>query len=127
MSDGSGRENRMAVVNATVEFERWIEALTHREQKAVLQVVKILEQVGIALGEPYSSALKGTKHPLRELRPKRGRSALRVIYAFDPRREALLLLGGDKGEDNRFYERAIPKAERLWEAHLAGLERGGRR
>src|SRR5512133_3279724 len=84
-------ENRMAVVNATDEFERWIEGLTHREQKAVLHGVKILEQVGVALGEPYSSALKGTKHALRELRPKRGASPLRIIYAFDPQREALLL------------------------------------
>ncbi len=93
------------------------------EQKAVLQVVKILEQVGIALGEPYTSALKGTKHPLRELRPKRGASPLPIIYAFDPKREALLLIGGDKGNDKRFYERAIPRAEQLWEAHLEHLDK----
>jgi hypothetical protein len=101
--------------------------LSHRDQKAVLQVVKILEQVGIALGEPYSSALKGTNYPLRELRPKRGASPLRIIYAFDPEREALLLIGGDKGHDKRFYERAIPRAEQLWEAHLKHLEKEGER
>lgn len=117
----------MAVVNATHEFEQWIEALSHREQKSVLQVVKILEQVGIALGEPYSSALKGTNYPLRELRPKRGRSPLRIIYAFDPRREALLLLGGDKGADKRFYERATPRAEQLWDEHLQDLAKEGKR
>jgi len=117
----------MAVVNATHEFEQWIEAMSHREQKSVLQVVKILEQVGIALGEPYSSALEGTRYPLRELRPKRGRSPLRIIYAFDPRREALLLLGGDKGADKRFYERAIPRAEQLWEEHLQDVAKEGKR
>jgi hypothetical protein len=117
----------MPIVNATAELEQWIEGLSHREQKVVLQVVKILEQMGVALGEPYSSALKGAKHSLRELRPKRGGSPLRIIYAFDPKREALLLLGGDKGADKRFYERAIPKAERLWEAHLARLEKDGKR
>lgn len=117
----------MPVVNATEEFERWIEGLSHREQKTVLQVVKILEQVGLALGEPYSSALKGTKHPLRELRPKRGASPLRIIYAFDPKREALLLIGGDKGNDKRFYERAIPRAEQLWEGHLEDLAKEGKR
>jgi hypothetical protein len=117
----------LAVINATREFEGWIEALSHREQKSVLQVVKILEQVGIALGEPYSSALEGANYPLRELRPKRGRSPLRIIYAFDPKREALLLLGGDKGADKRFYERALPRAERLWEEHLEDLEREGQR
>ncbi len=93
----------------------------------MLQVVKILEQVGVALGAPYSSALKGTNHPLRELRPKRGASPLRIIYAFDPKREALLLLGGDKGNDKRFYDRAIPKAEQLWEAHLEYLKKEGER
>lgn len=117
----------MAVVNATDDFEKWVRGLSHREQKAVLQVVKILEQTGIALGEPYSSALKGTRHPLRELRPKRGASPLRIIYAFDPKREALLLVGGDKGDDKRFYERAIPKAEQLWEAHLEDLKKEGER
>jgi len=117
----------MAVVNATEEFERWIEVLSRREQKAVLQVVKILEQVGIALGEPYSSALKGTKYPLRELRPKRGASPLRIVYAFDPKREALLLIGGDKGADKRFYERAVPRAEHLWKAHLEHVEKEGER
>jgi len=52
---------------------------------------------------------------------------LRVIYAFDPNREALLLLGGDKGDDKRFYERAIPRAEQTWEAHLEDLEKDGER
>ncbi len=58
---------------------------------------------------------------------KRGASPLRIIYAFDPKREALLLIGGDKGSDKRFYERAIPKAEQLWEAHLEHLEKEGER
>ncbi len=117
----------MVVVKVTGEFERWIQGLSHRDQKAVLQVVKILEQVGVALGEPYSSALRGSRHALRELRPKRGASPLRIIYAFDPKREALLLLGGDKGDDKRFYQRAVPRAEQLWEAHLEELEKEGRR
>jgi hypothetical protein len=117
----------MAVVNVTGEFEAWLGALKHREQKAVLQVVKLLQAAGIGLGEPYSSALKGSRHPLRELRPKRGASPLRIIYAFDPRREALLLLGGDKGDDKRFYERAIAKAEQLWDAHLAQIEKESKR
>ncbi|HET9553941.1 MAG TPA: type II toxin-antitoxin system RelE/ParE family toxin [Anaeromyxobacteraceae bacterium] len=53
--------------------EAWVGALDHRDQKALLQVVKLLQAAGIGLGEPYSSALKGTRHPLRELRPGRPR------------------------------------------------------
>ena len=52
---------------------------------------------------------------------------MRVIYAFDPRREALLLLGGDKGADKRLYERAIPRAEQLWEEHLQDVAKEGKR
>ncbi len=70
---------------------------------------------------PHCSALEGSRYPLRELRPKRGDSPLRPIYGFDPKREALLLLGGDKSDDKRFYERITPKVERLWEDHLADL------
>lgn len=111
----------MAVVNTTEEFRSWIATLSHREQLSVLQAVKLLEAAGVALGAPWSSALEGTRFPLRELRPRRGASPLRVVYAFDPRREALLLLGGDKGADKRFYLRAIARAEHLWQAHLAAL------
>lgn len=48
-----------------------------------------------------------------------GRSPLRVIYAFDPRRQAVLLIGGDKSGSKTFYERTIPKAEVIWEQYLA--------
>ena len=50
-----------------------------------------------------------------------------MIYAFDPKREAVLLLGGDRGDDKRFYERAIPRAEQIWEAPRKNLEKEGKR
>lgn len=76
---------------------------------------------GWTLCFPHSSALKGTRYALRELRAQAGRHALRVVYGFDPVRRAVLLLGGDKAGDDRFYERMIPKAERLWERHIAEI------
>lgn len=48
-----------------------------------------------------------------------------VLYAFDPRRVAILLLGGDKTGDARWYEREIPIADRLYDEHLAELGREG--
>jgi len=56
---------------------------------------------------------------LRELRPKQGRSPLRVLYAYDPERQAILILGGDKSGDERWYERMTPRADDLFDAYLA--------
>ena len=48
--------------------------------------------------------------------------AYRVLYAFDPRRVAILLLGGDKTGDDRWYEKNVPLADRLYDNYLAGIE-----
>lgn len=72
----------------------------------------------MALGYPYSSEIKGSKYAFRELRVRSRGSSLRVIYVFDPRRDAILLIGGDKTGRKRFYERIIPKAEIIWEEYL---------
>ena len=47
---------------------------------------------------------------------------MRILYAFDPKRQAVLLFGGDKTGNDRFYEQVIPRAERLWKDYLAELE-----
>ena len=60
---------------------------------------------------------------LRELRKKSGRHQLRVLYAFDPQRDAVLLIGGDKTGDDRFYETHVPRAERVWERYLTDQRR----
>jgi hypothetical protein len=108
----------------TDEFGQWWDALSEDEQEDVARVVELLRGAGVLLKFPHSSALEGTKHPLRELRPRQGASPLRVVYAFDPHRDAVLLLGGDKGSDARFYERIIPRAERIWREYLAEQAKG---
>ena len=113
----------VTVVNETEDFEAWFECLDRRDQEAVERVVWLLKMRGVTLGQPSSSALRGSRFSLRELRPKRGASPLRVLYAFDPRREALLLLGGSKAKEPSFYRRAIVRAEALWEQHLQNLTR----
>jgi hypothetical protein len=75
---------------------------------------------------PYSSAVMGSRHGhLRELRVQSGGDPLRVFYAFDPRRTAILLLGGSKAGDDRFYEHMIPRADRLYDAYLDEIRREG--
>ena len=68
----------------------------------------------------------GSKHAhMRELRVQSGGKPLRGFYAFDPRRTAILLIGGDKTGDNRFYETIIPVADRLYDDYLAELRKEG--
>jgi hypothetical protein len=102
----------------TDEFAEWFGGLGVAEKRAVARYVDTLELAGLSLGFPYSSALKDTKYPLRELRVKAGGHAIRVIYIFDPRRNAVLLIGGDKTGKHRFYETMIPKAEAIWQQYL---------
>ena len=113
----------MEVVH-TDEFRDWWDGLSEDEQEDVARVVELLRGAGVLLSFPHSSALKGTKQPLRELRPRQGASPLRVVYAFDPKRDAVLLIGGDKGGDARFYERIIPRAERIWKEYLDEQAKG---
>lgn len=109
----------MPEVAVTDEFKTWYEALLIDEQESVFRVVTLLEGRGVALGYPYSSAIEGSRHPLRELRVQHEGRPYRVLYAFDPARKAVLLLGGDKAGNDRFYEQVIPRAETLWERYLA--------
>ena len=109
----------MPEVVVTDEFKTWDEALLIDEQESVFRVVTLLEGRGVALGYPYSSAIEGSRHPLRELRVQHEGRPYRVLYAFDPGRKAVLLLGGDKAGNDRFYEQVIPRAEALWERYLA--------
>jgi hypothetical protein len=106
-------------VIGTDDFEEWYGALDDRHRTSVRRVVDVLEQQGLALGFPYSSEVKGSRYPMRELRAKSSGRYLRVFFAFDPTRNAVLLLGGDKTGNKRFYEQYIPRAEKLWEDYLA--------
>lgn len=117
----------MAEVEDTDEFGAWWDGLTEAEQESIAHGVGLLEAMGPMLGYPHSSAVFGSRHAhMRELRVQhRGRS-YRVFYAFDPRRTAILLIAGDKTGDERFYQRMVPIADRLYDEHLAQLKREGR-
>ncbi len=108
----------MAEVIYTDEFGAWFERLSEGEQDRVYCSVGLLERRGVTLGFPHSSSIKGASFALRELRTQAEGDPLRTLYAFDPARNAVLLIGGDKTGDDRFYERMIPAAERLWKSYL---------
>jgi hypothetical protein len=101
----------------TDEFEAWWNMLTVDEQKSVAVIVELLEDFGATLGFPQSSGLVGSKK-LRELRIQHRGAPYRVLYAFDPVRNAVLLLGGNKTGKDRWYEENIPLAERIFAAYL---------
>jgi len=107
-------------VKVTDEYAAWFTMLIKEDLGSAVQVaqaVAALREEGPTLGRPLVDRLKGTRiHHLKELRPgSRGRSEIRIIFAFDPARSALLLLGGDKaGNWQRWYRENIPLAEQLY-------------
>ena len=113
-------------IEYTDEFGEWWQTLAVEEQEDLTAGVELLEERGPHLGYPYSSGILGSRHGhMRELRVQSGGRPLRVFYAFDPLRSAILLIGGDKTGDSQFYERYIPIADRLYDEHLQELRKEG--
>ena len=115
-------------VKVTDEYSAWFTLLIKEDLGSATQVaqaVAALREEGPALGRPLVDRLKGASiHNLKELRPgSRGRSEIRIIFAFDPSRSALLLPGGDKaGNWQRWYRDNIPLAEQLYVDYTAENE-----
>ncbi|WP_161912698.1 type II toxin-antitoxin system RelE/ParE family toxin [Methylosinus sp. C49] len=113
-------------VEHTDEFAEWYRALDETQQDDISAVVLLLMEQGPRLAFPYSSAINGSRHGhMRELRVQSSGRPLRAFYAFDPRRAAILLIGGDKTGDDRFYGRMIQIADRLYDVYLAELKKEG--
>lgn len=110
-------------VEYTDEFEQWWITLDEATQDSIDEAVELLEQRGPNLPFPYSSGVKGSRHQrMRELRVQHKGEPYRILYAFDPRRVAVLLLGGNKAGNNRWYEENIPKADKLYDELLKELD-----
>jgi hypothetical protein len=110
-------------VEVTDEFKAWWNELTEPEQVSIERSVLLLEERGPHLPFPYSSGVSGSRYSaMRELRVQHHGRPYRVLYIFDPRRVALLLLGGDKTGDDRWYEKNVPVADQVYENYLAAIE-----
>jgi len=113
-------------VEYTNEFGEWWKDLSEAQQDRVAATVRLLEQQGLSLPFPFSSGINGSRHAhMRELRVQSRGNPLRIFYAFDPRRTAILLIGGDKTGKDRFYEELVPIADDLYDAHLEELKAEG--
>jgi hypothetical protein len=113
-------------VEYTDEFGEWWKALADSEQEDISAVAQVLMERGPDLPFPYSSGVNGSKHEhMRELRVQSKSKPLRIFYAFDPRRTAILLIGGDKTGDKRFYKRMVPTADGLYDEHIEELRKEG--
>ena len=111
-------------VEFTDEFEAWWDSLDADEQDSVNDGVNMLEDLGPELEYPWSSKIYGSRHShMRELRVQHRGDPYRVLYAFNPLRNAILLIGGNKTGDGRFYRRMVPIADALYDEHLRELER----
>lgn len=117
-------------VEYTDQFDHWYQTLSEEEQDVVIARVELLESVGPGLGRPVVDNVHQSRHPnMKELRAER---AIRVLFAFDPRRTAILLIGGDKSPDdpgspnwNRWYDHYTPIADDLYDTHLEELREEG--
>jgi hypothetical protein len=117
------------VVLRTPEFKDWYDAhLSDRERDAIVATVLRLQVDGPAMRRPLAGTVRGSRFPnMKELIPPAGN--VRILYIFDPKRRAILLLGGDKtGNWTDWYISNIPIADAIYERHLSRLaEKPGRR
>ena len=102
--------------------EAWANSLARSDQEALLAGMRILASEGPTLGRPLVDTITNSRHSnMKELRPgSTGRTEIRVLFAFDKPRKAILLLGGDKSQDwSRWYAINIPIADHRFDEHQA--------
>jgi hypothetical protein len=113
-------------VEGTAEFEEWYATLDASDQEALNDSIDLLIENGPNLGRPHADTVRQSAFGnMKELRTQAKGHPLRTFFAFDPRRSAILLIGGDKTGDNRFYERMVPKADQLYMTYLEELKSEG--
>lgn len=115
----------MWTVETTDVFDEWFADLDEDAQAEVIATVELLKLLGPRLGRPHADTLNGSKYAnMKELRASTADQVLRIAFAFDPDRNGILLIGGDKSgvSKKRFYKQLIEKADQLYAAHLAAAK-----
>ena len=110
-------------IEYTEQFFKWWNGLKEEEQITVDASIRLLEHFGPNLKFPYSSGIEGSKFgQMRELRIQHKGKPYRVLYAFDPRRVAILLIGGNKQSNKNWYKKFVAIADQLYEQHIKSLK-----
>lgn len=113
-------------VEYTDEFGSWWETLERAEERASRAIIELLTEQGPQLPFPHSSQIQGSRHgQMRELRVQSRGKPIRILYAFDPRRTAILLIGGSKAGNDRFYVEHVAAADNLYDNYIEELRREG--
>lgn len=101
------------------EFDKWLQELEIDEQKAVATAAKVLQAFGPTLGRPWVDHVKDSNlSNLKELRVRSTGEPIRVLFAFDPWTKGVLLVGGNKAGDSKWYKKNIPIAEQRFLEHV---------
>lgn len=105
-------------------FADWLSDQESEAQDRILATARLLSEFGPTLGRPHVDSVKGSSVAnLKELRVQHAGEPWRVLFAFDPERRAILLVGGNKTGDQRWYEVNVPIAERRFAEHLEKIRK----
>jgi hypothetical protein len=112
-------------IELTDQAIEWLDSLDQKDRAAMTGSIDLLEQLGPNLGRPVVDSIKSSRHHnMKELRSVGGN--LRALFCFDPRRTAIVLLGGDKTNDwVGWYDQNIPLADDLYDEYLDELRKEG--
>ena len=106
------------------KYTEWFESRGEDLQDKILEMVELLQQEGPMLGRPHADTLEGSTYPnMKELRVQHRGNPWRIIFAFDPERRGILLLGGNKAGNSNWYDKNIPIADKRYAEHLEQTKR----
>jgi hypothetical protein len=106
-------------IEFTDEFGEWWAGLSEDEQVTIRAKVLLLESHGPTLSRPHADVIQTSEYPnMKELRAQHNGRPYRVLFIFDPKRVGVLLIGGDKTGNDRWYEVYVPKADAIYAAYL---------
>ena len=116
----------MWVVKTTDRFDIWFKSQSDRDRANVLAAMLLLRDRGPRLTRPYADFVKGSRFGnMKEMRIQSQGRPIRAMFAFDPKREAVILCAGDKSKDpKRFYRKMVAIADEEFASHLARVNEG---